>query len=51
LQNNWRNQANVILPIVGRDKEEEGRKEQNLKEKKAVECYLQTASEQADGWS
>lgn len=51
LQNNWRNQVNVILPIVGRKKEEEGRKEQNLKEKKAVECYLQTASEQADGWS
>lgn len=52
LQNNWRNQLNVILPVVGREKEEEERrKEQNLKEKKAVECYLQTASEQADGWS
>ncbi len=51
LQSNWRNQVNVILAIVGREKEEEGRKEQNLKEKKAVECYLQTASEQADGWS
>ncbi len=54
LQNNWRNQVNVILPVVGREKEEEeeeGSKEQNLKEKKAVECYLQTASEQEDGWS
>jgi hypothetical protein len=51
LQNNWRNQVNVILPVVRREKEEEGSKEQNLKEKKAVECYLQTASEQADGSS
>ncbi len=50
LQNNWRNQLNVILPVVGREKEEEERrKEQNLKEKKAVECYLQTASKQTVG--